>query len=1690
MPAETPTPPGVAQAAGIKVIEPVREGPARPIDFQVSDLTKIRSSSPLAVREQSVSPAQPLPPIDKKLLKPKEVPLGQYDDERNNQPDPNFSPMEIDPAVLPDGSEITRKLIQEDFAHLSRTRDLEAGTDRTRLIEEEVLSKLTKGKNIKTRVVIMRKGEHANAFVYPDGTIFITQSLLNQLTSLDELAFVLGHEVGHLINKTSYRVNRAGTPLGRKAAGWVHEAGCDYVGTELAEDAGFNSTAGKRALQDVLGNGRGDIHQSGTARAAQIEGKHQVRESKTSSVPLTPLQDTLRGEFKKTNLEIALELASASGIKDRIVQKFTKDKDYGLGVIIERMHPEDFAKLYEKIYEGRLESNILGNALRTCNQFITERLIANGYSPDETRIFLLLYRKINHYLGNNNSYIIDQNNPQELNRIVSTVQGLSSQKGRFEDMHKSIFGVEPETDLRLSADPKQRILLAVRDIIYDPNFGNESIFGYAKFGPFTAERYGLATRRQDLIMFLQSITQIHSSYPNNGRENLLMEEATTGVLQAYIERTYLRYANQNNLSLTKEDLTEFFEEIKALNIPIEPSRFEGAFNRPDTETDNEETRKHHANSRTVFRAYQEVYYSENISLEEIDAFFQEFTRPGISGQDILNDQANSGRLRLFVNKCRLTFTKHDEITPETLEAVRYITEKIDSLHLTTDLNLSAILNNQHTFRGDYSQAGYSQGDHPPYPVYQTGEQPNHILDQQIMKFNLKMYFGLNMFKGDSDHFYQFIEDAMGKVDTSNLNVVQLINLCQGIFQIGHDSNSRAGDLLFFGGKDAIAMRDSTAFRITDYERLTKLPLVARILETGLLSQAASITELRGNIVDLVKRTHWAVPDAHWSGEALDLYSDSLFNLVIGRSFRAQFETILSKGIPESEYNDFYQFVANFMPNTPEQGRILRTINLTYLNSNEVPIGNKIDFLVSQFDSVGIEGMLIVAQQITDWKTYQLFDSKLGVKTEDYLNGQGIVKALFVGDLATAVFASHYGDLLNTCRFDPKFKGETTTVIAKQWFESVFGLRSTPVTSGYDNQEGRFVLGANERKAFKSIKDLVEYAQGLDISSRSALIFKALTEQHGAFASSGTRRQLAKILRESLNLPPGYISDVLTSACERGDSSVLVYPAIKMLAPLLFGCLDLGSVDTSQIAKVYGYNFSEGIPDRRKLREILSDGDITRIINSPTRDLSFFGPQYRFQPDCAVAVLAQESNEQYERVETLLRNQFPDNRTSSERMEASELPPYVEAVIRGLESSGAMAVRGMQLAYQFENFPEPVRKRLSRSLDANAGLNKLVFWHNLDKQAKEDPSIAGMLERLTLGEYLGGGSMQTTYAAKYRLRPGTIAGTPPITSLPTEINIPRPSEAEYEDIDVVIKMKNPNLEHTVNTTYGTVVQTCTPIAQRRLGGKAAEYARTTIEVVEMAKEWCLRDLKDPTFEADDDAFGKVIVSFNEQKGEEVFYKPERVFVHPRIQLETRAHGRTLNQILNDETVDIEVKRGLIMQLNEFFAHQLKNKDFDKNGEVVIHSDPHAGNYMVDFAGGRARIGVIDRHMYLRQKREDIEAIERLIIGGNDNEFVYGFVDRVIDLNRDREEVRTKLASPEGEYAIVQSVISAVALEYGKQRVTGNIDRKVLMRTLLTALRNNGLRIDLDPRLMIRNIEATREQSERFGVDFNGVYRQTA
>jgi len=150
------------------------------------------------------------------------------------------------------------------------------------------LAERVENRHWRFRVAVIEAPE-INAFALPGGFVFLTRTLV-EFCGRDRhaLAFILGHEMGHIVRRhamerlmadTALRAAITALPAARGLAGQSlaglattvfqqgyaqeQELGADCFGAQLARSAGFDPNAAVRFL-DKLGSGQGDVPELGS----------------------------------------------------------------------------------------------------------------------------------------------------------------------------------------------------------------------------------------------------------------------------------------------------------------------------------------------------------------------------------------------------------------------------------------------------------------------------------------------------------------------------------------------------------------------------------------------------------------------------------------------------------------------------------------------------------------------------------------------------------------------------------------------------------------------------------------------------------------------------------------------------------------------------------------------------------------------------------------------------------------------------------------------------------------------------------------------------------------------------------------------------------------------------------------------------------------------------------------------------------------------------------------------------------------------------------------------------------------------------------------------------------------------------------------------------------------------------------
>lgn len=1444
-------------------------------------------------------------------------------------------------------------IFKEEFDYMSRTRGLETGTERTKILQD-LVDKMTAG-DIKTRVVITNRGRELQASTTAEGTIFISQSMLNKLESMDEVAGVLAHEVGHLVFQTFEKAAEAGMrgKICEFGVGWIHEAASDINAPALLEKAGLRSSAFIDAIKTISGGHRGTIHQSGLSRAAQNIMLHGGIDYETSGSKSQEMPQILKTDgVEPTNLEV---------FKEALDEEAT---EY-LEKLASSLHPRDFKEAYEltKKQDFRyytIKQEILDRRvkmLESVENVARKRFEEKGYTKNEIDLFFLLdeERRVDSFR------FIDS--PDRLIEVVNGLKEFVANK-KIQEMADSIFG----TDYKTSEDLGNKILGLLQFHTYDVDHMDSYSVQFIK--------YNFPVTQETMINVLSLINQLpedaFSAYSPK-------DKAMAQVLSQYIKNIYRGQNYKGENKKDREKVRNFLTKIRDAGINVNPKDGEITYYK---------------------KVFHEIFSdtSPDIKSEDLRELMNHFVVSYTNSADSEKQEI----FEKFVKKFTTEIKEQKFDDAKILLLLQYMGEKIDKTG----------------FDAKYSILTYLAKD-------QTEPKTEaDLLNDKILKYNLKTAIALETFKKDSNEFYAFLKDTFAKsgLDPKTLTRIQLINLCDNL--LSHNTELLAqntGNIIRTYTFDSIAIRN--------FSQLLKFPLMEHLINLQDNAHPTTIKELDEYLSDLNKGL---------ATKADEIFDDEPLVIFLGKNARQAFAEILNKGIDESEYGSLFSLIEKTFPYGPDKNEIQREVNRQYLLSNKVSVKAKIDHFERWEFQLGLEGALMVADQIKTLPDYLYFRKQLKTTLDRYLSGESKkTSELAVADNASTEVVKDFKFLLDTTKNDLNSKRVSSSRLAELWSKTINVTKRYIAHEDieYDKKSGKIAFTSKTRRYFRTLSDVIRTLKGLSSSERFAISQKALLDQDGALTTPENRKLLGKTLVDALNPSSSFIRKALNLAATDAPADFISIPASQMLSGLLFKGLDINFVSPTSVS-------IEGIPRVRTLG----------LIRSTTKEATLFGPQYIKDPNSLFARLARESNLQFEAVNQKTREILNIGNAIEKTMENPQksVDSSTEAIIKGVEMTGALGVRSLQLARQLHRFPENVDKRLSQAFDARPGLSKLLFWENLVKMSQNGNGVKAFTDRLvSLDGYLGGGSLYTTFA-------GTVKNANGTTS------------------EVAIKMLNPNQEMFIQQPYKIVGDILTKIESE---GKAEDkqYSRMAQLFLTMSNDWCLKDIGDPTFEKDDDEFEKTISAFNKLLGSELFYKPERVFNSYKIKSEQLAQGRTLNQVLNDSSIPNSQKKVLVEAVKSFFEYQTKTLAPGKN-YFLIHSDPHVGNFMVDLSSGEPKIGVIDRNMYLKLDKEDVALFQPLMEGENYGSMLEPMIERLLDRNKiisegDRKAIRSRiLFGVRGEF-VVQTWKSL-------KRLKIKPDNFAILRRFMGEAANSGLAIPLEYQLMIRNIEAFRGLQKRY------------
>ena len=1455
--------------------------------------------------------------------------------------------------------------LQVTLNYFAATCDLEVDTERTGHLEE-ICRKVDPDNTAPCRVIIMKKSERPTAFVTADGSIFVSQSLINLCDSDDDLAFILGHEKGHIKNRTAV-IRTAQNALTAWGVNWIHEAiGGDQESINFMERGGYKVSSAAKMIEKVAGFERGKEHQSGVMRATQAYGSFAVLNRTSSATDETPLPDYMRGVVRKTNIEI-FEALQKSGIE----KLSSRDSER----VVSSLHPQHMEMVFDlgtsyKYSDEKLE--VITPFFFAVDGEIVSRLTRAGHTKLDALTFIALQDRDN---AVDNYYFID--NPEKFTEVCRNLQKFS-QTDYVNALHREVFITDDETFVRYKGDDEynQEKYHAVRTFfsgalqwsIYDVNNEPNGVGIGVTVDTFL-----------DGIAALQSFAKNYEDsgvcramYDNYFWTNVLGKSlAEKGFVDPKEIEAFFTLTYRHNFYI---DGNELYSHVRRYY-----SKKEGAvikYNDKEYPFPDEQRKIALETIKELLHVEFEKEEMVEFDTSDLDRLFALFENPPESqwGDRDKNDFAHDILLKMMRYMGQNGFDENMRN-----EWAEHVIKLVSQFEYKIPYSFSEYIRKPHTF-----DEGYAKKNITPVSV------ENLDNESRLYGFYVGLVMLTQFYDEDSEDFYKQLNLLCEtcEIDFDKLSKIETFNICQEVLLA---EQGWAFKPQVFGGSSPIELEFARSrARVSNYQKLSELPFMVRLMKPEPV-EADSFSALNRVESELIENLTMFHTNHTRTPEGVDIFHEKLVYLVVGRDILLQSFNLIEKGVPETEFDELAKFLENSYPHNVEYQAFIGELDRRFLSSEDVPIRGKIDHVYKNIERVGYGGISLVADQITKIEDFRYMKEKLKKNLHKYMEGTENLAFLAIGDYNSQLVSDRFESVFKTAAKDEETAIKTSTEAARKWFSYVSGFSQYGYrVVRFEKELGKFSVNRDASDYFSSISDSFDRLKNLTEIQRFAIAMKLLVEKGGGLSSPENRKILARNIIDSLNIKNEFLRLAITAACTEADAKLAAIPAAQVLGPNLFRSYDKTKVDLDDVMRSvatedYKYVGNDYVRVKERVEDLYTREQVEAILRSNSRDIKIFGPEYAPFPDSAIFKLAQDNDERYYEfsgeLRKLLEKQGEFAPISLEEGEVSKIDPETEALIKAVESSGPLGGRSLQLTRQFENLSPEIDKRLSASFDRNKGMDKFRFWLNLEKLAGENPEIEAFVQRIELQEYKGGGSLQTTFRADYYLEDGSRQ-------------------------DIVLKMKNPNVELFVNEVYESAYKSMEKVAREARDKSTLRHARMAMMLLDLSKQWCKADINDREYELKDDLFRKKIDRFNNRPKSDTntfTYAPRRWLTHKQLKAESTGLGETLNYELY-ENQDPESKRKAVQAVSQFMLFQMDNPDYqdgDGNDVYVVQSDPHVGNYLIAHVDeGGQFVGVIDRDYYLTLKREDIEVLNEYVNGVDPRKFANDLIDRIFDINKIR------------------------------------------------------------------------------------------
>ncbi|MDD4351984.1 MAG: M48 family metalloprotease, partial [Candidatus Gracilibacteria bacterium] len=1118
--------------------------------------------------------------------------------------------------------------LQKEMEYWAATGEIESNTERSNVLQD-IVDKLT---SFKTKVYIINKGEEPQAFVYPDGSIFISQSLLNRCVSIDQAAAILAHEIGHLELKTFERKQTGGS----LSVSWLHEGLSDtYILNKLSA-AGY-STEGYKVLKKIGKlDSRSIQHMTLATRATMLNIIQNVHDYEGSEKGTSALPVSLYRETKPSNLEVLRNILDVQENELEYVSVNAYEE------IIKKLHPKDFKTALECFPKrGNYSSENRDNKIRLLQHiFLSElrhRINLLKHENDDEHIWDLTIQS-NLWELDEQIPVRDIMSPESLAIFQAASQEFITNEKAEVSSKELFFGGDVPIELDKLGVSAVMARFVGHDLYSSERFP-ESLHGY----PFT----------EDSLLDFIALCQNEKKW---GQLEDRKKEIFGNVLFRYVKSAWLFDKSSDLVDLdqeTSDKILAFYQKAKARGITLS----EEYIPEPDRSYEKQEY------------GSETLYINPERSNKAIQ-IIRDFISPEKKGPDW--ERVKQNLLSIILSPFRERGGSYPRLDIEEIQKALQDTLK-RYLPSYSAYHTNFEENEQIRARvASMAKEIVMEISLPPDAVdlrrvwselTQEAVAPQENLDFVRRYMYSIVVTGLWQ-NTASPQFYQELEYCYPtdySVGTSSLAALEII--IAPMLQLREINNPAKFSEI--------------------------LPLVKYLSVQAEASPCTNLDEFLKKIESLGQRSWGANELFDFNLKTVILMGNlrrSLHEILerpISDEQLSTLHTIIRKVFPDSpERREWLRALdLKFF----DSAEVSVTAKVDHLVQNFESVGAhgmlKVAELISNPEDYNYFSEKMLGK-------LENFLSGGGIVSEAALADN--VTARLGEEL------SSFKILVNSCTEDPEQQREITNQLAVKWLtvnsgafeKSSFVGRRLVVYEKEENKDGVFWLSQAGNKGFRTVRDIVDYLRELSPVQRFALALKSLTDSGGALTSPEGRKELAELAVGSLELKDDFMKALFQAICLSSDPELLAGPLAQFFAPLLFRGYDMQQIDPANVKERFN---KERFSDYYKEIKALNTDELNRILNSRTRQIVAYGENYRKAPDALLTKSVQESGrlhqevcDQISRIVSASEAETPAAELESTETASAQISKTTEGLIEAGEMN-PLTNRAMQLAVQL--FPE-------------------------------------------------------------------------------------------------------------------------------------------------------------------------------------------------------------------------------------------------------------------------------------------------------------------------------------------------------------------------------------------------------------------